>query len=357
MSHNPSRGLAGVDAPVGLVSELFRIVAKLRWTRCRDNLIQFFLMVELFNTHANVKSTEARKKYGSYKGQVKLYLQSINEIKETNSEEEAVRFMEAARDQMKVVMEHLGLDPEKDSRIKQHWNQAEVDKAKFKQLSSPTSTTTTPTKAGPPIRLDVMICDGSQELKIVKTRNLGKLGQIKIMDSPEAIQRQAMDSIYLMSPDSEYEARTRWAPIDYYDKKTVKQCAEEMKDPRTQIRYISRKTRFVLVSAYDAEKKSRVEKIFDLDQPPKQLLEVLKLCELSNVASSTALKSVKGKGKGKGKERAHEYTQHNDIDESGVVKWKFDTEAAFKTLGPRSCLHLFSSDPFFHSEPALKETK
>lgn len=91
----------------------------------------------------------------------------------------------------------------------------------------------------------------------------GKLGR-KISSSSRnvPIKRQAMDSIYLRSIDSANGTRTRWAPIDYHDRMTVKECERKMKKkPTTEIRFISCTNRFVLMAAYDKSKNSVVEKI------------------------------------------------------------------------------------------------
>lgn len=91
----------------------------------------------------------------------------------------------------------------------------------------------------------------------------GKLGRNISSPSGNApIKRQAMDSIYLRSIDPSNGTRTRWAPIDYHDRMTVKECERKMKNiPTTQIRFISCRTRFVLMAAYDKSKSSVVEKI------------------------------------------------------------------------------------------------
>lgn len=45
----------------------------------------------------------------SSNARVKAYCENVKNIKETSSEEEALSFMEAARDQMKVVIENIGV--------------------------------------------------------------------------------------------------------------------------------------------------------------------------------------------------------------------------------------------------------
>ncbi|KIO16873.1 hypothetical protein M407DRAFT_12605 [Tulasnella calospora MUT 4182] len=393
MSHNPNRGVAGVGGPLGLALELFRVVSVLRWTRCRDDLIQFFLMVELFDTNANVNTREARAKYHQYTARVREYCETVTNIRETSSEEEALSFMEAARDQMKVVMENVGLDPRMDRKIRPHWEKAEESKKKYKEIPSPQSTTTLQNK-GDPICFSIGISFGARKLEPDENRELGmiidlfelgpalrvivacnhvpaafstlfedwylsallsytlahpgKLGRkVSSSNHKVPIRRQAMDSIYLRSIDSVNKTRTRWAPIDYHDRMTVKECKTKMKDkPATQIRFISCTTRFVLVAVYDRSKNSVVEKIIDLDKEGKQLREALKRRELLNIVSSTAAQSVIGKGN----ERAHAYFQHDDVHtplpEDTGKSVKFDSKKAFKALEPRSCLLLLGPDPF-----------
>lgn len=313
-----------------------------------------------------MNTPEAKEKYDQYVARVKAYRDNINNIKETSSEEEALSFLEAARDQMKVVMENVGLDPCKDNRIRRHWVKAEENKKKYKEIPSPQSVATPHQKKGDPICFSIGVTFGAKKLDPDENRELvfstmfessllsytlahpGKLGRNISSPSGNApIKRQAMDSIYLRSIDPSNGTRTRWAPIDYHDRMTVKECERKMKNiPTTQIRFISCRTRFVLMAAYDKSKSSVVEKIIDLDKEGKQLLEALKRRELRNIVSPTAIQSVTSKGK----ERAHAYFQHDDIPaalpEDAGKAVKFDSKKAFKALEPRSCLLLLGPDPF-----------
>ncbi|KAG8992564.1 hypothetical protein FRB90_000965 [Tulasnella sp. 427] len=171
MSCNPNRGLAGIGGPAGLAFELFRTISIWRWSKSRDDVVQFFLMVELFERYASINTLEAQNKYQGFKAQVNGYRESLLSMKTTASEEDALRIAEFARGQMESVLKNVGLSLRADPRICQHWQRAAEAKIRYRQIPAP-ATPTTPTGAEPPICLDIKISLASQNLQPRETRKL-----------------------------------------------------------------------------------------------------------------------------------------------------------------------------------------
>ncbi|KAG8985240.1 hypothetical protein FRB90_004868 [Tulasnella sp. 427] len=233
----------------------------------------------------------------------------------------------------------------------------------------------TPTGAGLPICLDINISLASQDLQPRETR---KLAFSKLMEnwylsplltyslahpgkestSQEPLKRQAMDAIYLRSVD---EGRRVWVPLDFWHKMTVRECVARIKScPDTEIRFISCKFRFVLVTLNDKASNKAVERIIDLKKDGKILLKVLKGRKMRQSAPTL---DVKDKDK-TGKDGARQYHElatdptalpitfaaagaavRMRVDSAGRAK-KFDTKDALRELEPRTWLELYGPDLF-----------
>ncbi|KAG8924866.1 hypothetical protein FRC01_010956 [Tulasnella sp. 417] len=363
-------GLAGSGGLVGLGLELYRVISTIRWPGPREDLIQFYLMVHLFEEDKRLNP----HLYGE-DGKYQPF------------------FMDAARDQMKVVMEQLGLDPRGNPEIRKRWENAEKSKNEYSEINSPNQTsrqsstpqTTSRRSSTPQTTLKIKISYGT--LSPVEDRKLGMIGgpselgptlrvvvtwnnvptvfsslfehwylsaflsyalahpeKLEQGSQDEPIKRQAMDSTYLksiVSAGSAEEGRTYWIPLDYHDRMTVKECNERMGAQRaTEIRFISRTTRFVLMAAYDQSTTRVAEHLVDLNNKEGgKLLEPLKRAELRKFVSATAA--------------PYAYTQDNGtppedttpLKDTGILV-KLHNKKAFKALEPRTCLLLLGPDPF-----------
>ncbi|KAG9042834.1 hypothetical protein FS837_010326 [Tulasnella sp. UAMH 9824] len=379
MSHHPRKPAGPTDGPSGLVPQLFQIVSTLPWNRCRDDLMQFFLMIKLFDMHANSKEPEVQAKFGQHKSRVITYLDDVKNVRKAKSEEEALKIVSSACDGMRALLKSVNLDPSSHATTKDKWKKAEESKKEFKTMF-PVLPGTNATEQEPPILVDVGISVGSKELTVQQTQQLsflnsfedwpvsalvsyslahpGKLGEREEGgDSGSSIQpfkRQATDATYLRTFYSANKSRTCWIPMDYHVRMRLKDCVARTKDyPGTQIRFISSEPRFVVMAAYDETNGTEVEKIIELDREGKaQLREALKQRELRNVTSRTAPEATRGKGKSgyEGTETPDERAQSDHEypasgEESEGETRRFDTKAKLRTLEPRSCLLLLGPDP------------
>ncbi|KAG8949836.1 hypothetical protein FRC00_007947, partial [Tulasnella sp. 408] len=125
MSHHPQKPTGRTDGPSGLVPQLFQIVSTLPWTQCRDDLMQFFLMIKLFDMHANSKEPGVQAKFSQHQSRVNTYIDDVKNVRKAKSEEEALKVVSSACDGMHAVLKSVNLDPSSHAVTKDRWKKAE----------------------------------------------------------------------------------------------------------------------------------------------------------------------------------------------------------------------------------------
>ncbi|KAG9042831.1 hypothetical protein FS837_010323 [Tulasnella sp. UAMH 9824] len=289
--HNINQALAGVGGLGNIGNELFRVISVLRWKHSRDNITQFYLLVAMYKSHLDAESrSNASKggavgKYAGLKPKVESLKEKMKHIQREESEEDAKRFSELVLEEMReLVTKDAKIQPEKDRFLKEHWDKAEANKQKFLEKASKEksdSRSSFSSRQGSPITLNIRINVGRPGSVLAKPweRQLTfphyfrdsylsalvpyALARDQSQDpqrSPgsgarplPAIKRQPMDALYIRSVDG--QRRARWSPIDRGHKMTVKQYERLTRnDPTAEVRFISCRIRFVLLTVHTAGK-------------------------------------------------------------------------------------------------------
>ncbi|KAG8907803.1 hypothetical protein FRC00_011598, partial [Tulasnella sp. 408] len=364
--NNLNQGVAGVVSLGNIGSELFRVISVLRWKHSRDNITQFYLLVAMYKSHveAEIRSNATKGgavgKYAALKPKVDSLKEKMKHIQREETEEDAKKFSELVLEEMReLITKEAKIQPEKDRNFKDHWDKAETNKQKFLEKASKEksdSRSSLSSKQGHPITLNIRINVGLPGSVLGKPWERQLTFPHYFRDSylsalvpyalardqsqaPErspgpggrplpVIKRQPMDALYVRSLDG--QRRARWNPIDRGHKMTVKQYERlTRQDPTAEVRFISCRIRFVLLTVYTAGK--NIERVVDLDRDQKQLLRILESQALGDNGSIHSTQTRRPRGRG----------PKNEGDPATGVR-----RDLARTLKPQTCLFILGEDPF-----------
>ncbi|KIO31333.1 hypothetical protein M407DRAFT_19708 [Tulasnella calospora MUT 4182] len=286
--------------------------------------------------------------------------EKMKQIQREETEEDAKSFSELVLEEMReLVTKEAKLEPEKERFFKDHWDKAEANKQKFLEKAAKekgSSRSSFSSKQGSPITLNIRINVGDPRSDLsrpwerqltfphyFRDSYLSALVPYALArDQSQApqrspgpgarplpvIKRQPMDALYVRSVDG--ERRARWNLIDRGRKMTVKEYERlTRQDPTAEVRFISCRIRFVVLTVYNAGK--NVERVIDIDKDQKQLLRILESQDLRGNGPIHSTQTRRTRGRGPRNEENPETGAGRDL---------------LRTIKPQTCLFILGEDPF-----------
>ncbi|KAG8918995.1 hypothetical protein FRC01_001537 [Tulasnella sp. 417] len=289
--------LGGVSGVGGLARELMNLATVIRWRWSRDLVLRFYLLVQVFETTLqNTRSPQAFKN----EAVVRSLRSQMEEIKSKPSEEEAGSWAQVILGQMMNIMETLQagpavyniphewekLDPRTDPSIRNLWESAKKDRKLLDSRSPAATSKSTPVQSSlSNIQLSIHISltphgpipdlGAPSPRKIAFPAPFGRFSFANLLaytlahpknpsSSPAAPQNPikfaSMNTFYLRSMDFSNQP-ARWRPIVLHNELTLQEYLDTA--PQPEIRFLSSKIRFVLVSSNESG--NNLERTFDLN--------------------------------------------------------------------------------------------
>lgn len=304
-----------------LLQRVLNLCTNVRASWGGDHITRFFLLVKLYENVSQIKSPDVYEKVAPWGREVKDLVQGMEGVRSKKTKEEANMLAKSILSRMEaIIRQNLGLDPEKNESIREHWKTAkeksrELEEA-MNRLQPASSPTSSPTASTLQIAVHVHIVKGGPDytFPIPSPRTLSFPPQFvdyslcplvfyTLAHPRERAKRnilpitiQAMDTVYLRYLQPQPSSKPAvWGPVDHCCPVTLKEYSKRS-NSQVQVRFVSCRIRFLLLSTYHSGQ--HCEGIYDLDcsEQHDRLIEALVQGRIDRNATAGIPASAAGGG-------------------------------------------------------------